>query len=151
MKKILFLLIFTCCYVIGLSADDAPTKNRLILKEKSFFAKKIRPKIFAKDNCEFKMTWHPSIGLNFQLIYSGTFPKELRDYLNNPDPGKLFSAFYITFLDENGFELIKNMCYLNDFAIEGKGAGQKAVFRDHFKCDSKIYDRIDSIIIDYSQ
>jgi hypothetical protein len=150
-KRIIFLLLFVCCGLTASPAGDVITKDYLALKDKSFFAKKLRPKSFVNGNCELKMSWYPRRGLNLQLIYTKTFPEKLVDYLNNTNSAKVFSAFYIIFLDDNGFELIKDMCYLSDFIIEGAGDKQRAIFRDLFRCDPEIYDRINSIVIDFSQ
>lgn len=150
MKKLIFLLAFICYGLTAFAANDTELKYSLTAKEKDLFNAKINPKVFTKDNCELRMNWH-SRSLDFQLIYRENLPKKLTDYLNNPNQAKIFSAFYIIFLDDNNSELLKDMCYFNAFTVEGEGALRQAIFKDSLICDSDIYRKISSVVIDFSQ
>lgn len=150
MKKGIFLLVVICYGLTAFAANDTELKYSLTAKEKDLFNEKINPKVFTKNNCELRMTWH-SRSLDFQLIYRENLPKKLTDYLNNPNQAKIFSAFYIIFLDENNSELLKDMCYFSAFTVEGDGAGRQAILKDSLICDSDIYRKISSVVIDFSQ
>lgn len=150
MKKIICLLVFICYGLTAFAANDTELKYSLTAKEKDLFNEKINTKVFTKDNCELRMNWH-SRSLDFQLIYRENLPKKLTDYLNNPNQAKIFSAFYIIFLDDNNSELLKDMCYFSAFTVEGDGALRQAIFKDSLICDLDIYRKISSVVIDFSQ
>jgi|GEM_PF-3297346 len=141
---------FTQYSFVGYKKIDTELKYSLTAKEKDLFNEKINPKVFTKDNCELRMNWH-SRSLEFQLIYRENLPKKLTDYLNNPNQAKIFSAFYIIFLDDNNSELLKDMCYFSAFTVEDGGAGKQAILKDSLICDSDIYRKISSVVIDFSQ
>jgi hypothetical protein len=149
MKRIILILVFISCGLTALPASDTESKYYLAAREKSLAGENVKPKVFVNDNCELTASWR-SRTLNLQLTYAGVLPKKLADYLNNPNPAKVFSAFSVIFLDSNGFELLKDTGFLNDFTVKD-ASGKQAVFKDNLICDFDIYSRISSVIVDFSQ